>query len=96
MSVWALIPILGIFAVFGVPAYLFKRYFDLKERQLRQQNADDAEMRKELAALKSRVQVLESIVVDGDYELNRKLGALDEGKGKSESRALSKLPDDKP
>lgn len=75
---WVLVPILGIFAVFGVPAYLFKRYFDLKERQLKQQNADDAELRKELAALKGRIQVLESIVVDSDYDLNRKLAALDE------------------
>jgi hypothetical protein len=91
---WVLIPILGIVAVFGVPAYLFKRYFDLKERQLRQQSADDAETRKELAGLKARIQVLESIVVDSDYDLNRKLGALDENQ--AEARALPKVPGNKP
>jgi hypothetical protein len=91
---WVLIPILGIVAVFGVPAYLFKRYFDLKERQLKQQNADDAETRKELAGLKARIQVLESIVVDSDYDLNRKLDALDENK--AEARALPKVPGNKP
>jgi hypothetical protein len=91
---WILVPILGIVAVFGVPAYLFKRYFDLKERQLKQHSADDAEIRKELAALKGRIQVLESIVVDSDYDLNRKLGALDEGK--QEALALPRVPGAKP
>ncbi len=92
---WVLVPILAIVAFFGVPAYLFKRYFDLKERQLKQQHTDDAEMRKELAALKGRIQVLEAIVVDSDFDLNRKLGALDDGKQDS-SLSLPGVPGKKP
>jgi hypothetical protein len=39
-------------------------------------------------------ELAESIVVDSDYDLNRKIGALDEGK--QEALALPRVPGAKP
>lgn len=71
-----LIPIVAILAVFGVPAYMFKRVMDLKERKLEL----DAATNKQLEAYKEdrkllvgRLEVLEAIVEDGDFELNQQM-----------------------
>tara|TARA_R110002096_G_scaffold299503_2_gene493981 strand:+ start:55604 stop:55876 length:273 start_codon:yes stop_codon:yes gene_type:complete len=74
--VFWLIPIVAILAVFGVPAYMFKRVMDLKERKLEL----DAATNKQLEAYKEdrkllvgRLEVLEAIVEDGDFELNQQM-----------------------
>lgn len=74
---WWLIPLVAIAAMVGVPIYLAKRYFDLKERQLKSAGDREQEMARELAALRERVQVLEAIVVESDRELDRKLSKLE-------------------
>ena len=85
-----LIPIISVLAFFGVPAYFFKRYFDLKERRLKLDSDTEQLLKKELGSLRDegdkmreRLQVLESIVVEGDFELNKKLNALEDDKQKA-------------
>lgn len=77
---YALIPIVAILAVFGVPAYMFKRAMDYKERKLELQASEASEANKQLVAsneeraqLLERLEILEAIVHDGDYELNRQI-----------------------
>ena len=72
----ALIPIIAILATFGVPAYMFKRIMDLKERKLEL----EATANKQLAAysedrklLIERIELLEAVVQDGDFELNQQI-----------------------
>jgi hypothetical protein len=74
--VGALIPIIAILATFGVPAYMFKRIMDLKERKLEL----EATANKQLAAysedrklLIERIELLEAVVQDGDFELNQQI-----------------------
>ncbi|MBL4634930.1 MAG: hypothetical protein JKY56_13745 [Kofleriaceae bacterium] len=74
---YALIPIVAILAVFGVPAYMFKRAMDYKERKL-ELNASEANKQleasnEERTQLLERLELLEAIVHDGDYELNRQI-----------------------
>lgn len=72
----ALIPIFGIFFVFGMPVALvfMWKWFKLKEKEL----AVDAELRRTSGqALEQRVQRLESIILALDADLRTRLGAAD-------------------
>ncbi len=80
---WWIIPVVGIVAMFGVPTYVLKRYFDLRERRLALDEGSHRALSNQVAALQAakdeleqRVGVLESIVVEGDFELNRRLSRL--------------------
>ena len=71
-----LIPIVAILAVFGVPAYLIKRIMDLKERQLELTAAENKQLQaynEDRKLLVARLETLEAIVQDGDFELNQQI-----------------------
>mgnify|MGYP003631740600 CR=1 FL=1 len=71
-----LIPIVAILAVFGVPAYMFKRVMDLKERKLELAAATNKQLeayKEDRKLLVGRLEVLEAIVEDGDFELNQQM-----------------------
>ena len=73
---YALIPLLGILAVFGLPAYIFKRSMDYKERKLELESTTVKQLaahNEERQQLLDRIEALEAIVHDGDYELNRQI-----------------------
>ena len=91
----ALVPIIAIIAVFGLPAYIIKRVIDLREKRLELEGGATRELEsgamKELAAmreenklLKARIEAMEDTMMSGDYELNQKLKelALSEGSDK--------------
>lgn len=91
----ALVAIIAIVAVFGLPAYVVKRALDYRERRLELEAGSGKELEsgamKELAAmreenklLKARVEAMEDTMMSGDYELNQKLKelALSEGSDK--------------
>ncbi len=79
MVVEALIPLLAIALIFGFPVYVVKRRYDLKEKTL----GDDGVDKKELEALRSerrllqeRVENLETIVTNVDFELNMRVARI--------------------
>ena len=72
----ALIPIIAILAVFGVPAYMFKRIMDLKERKLELAAATNKQLQaynEDRQLLVERLEALEAVVQDGDFELNQQM-----------------------
>ena len=80
----ALVAIVAIVAVFGLPAYVIKRALDLKEKRLELEGGSRKElengamkelalMREENKLLVARVEAMEDTVMSGDYELNQKL-----------------------
>ena len=88
----ALVPIIAILAVFGLPAYIIKRVLDLREKRLELENGSRKELEsgamRELAAmrddnrlLQARVQTMEDTMMSGDYELNQKLKEIAIGEG---------------
>jgi len=74
--VFGLIPIVAILAVFGVPAYLIKRIMDLKERKLELTAVENKQLQahnEDRKLLVARLEALEAIVQDGDFELNQQI-----------------------
>ncbi len=72
----ALIPIVAILAVFGVPAYMFKRIMDFKLRKLELASATNKQLEsnnQERQLLLERVEALETVILDGDFELNQQI-----------------------
>src|SRR5438046_1962556 len=68
--------------VFGVPVYFVRRYLRLRERQVAALEGEQAGRRESLLlmenlSLKERIEKLEAMVTSVDFELNRKLAALD-------------------
>lgn len=59
----------------GMVGEWVKRYLAFKEKALKY-SGDSEQMRKELAALKSRVETLEKIVTDEGYQLDKKISNL--------------------
>jgi len=59
----------------GMVGEWVKRYLAFKEKALKH-SSDSEQMRKELAALKSRVETLEKIVTDEGYQLDKKISNL--------------------
>lgn len=73
---FGLIPIVAILAVFGVPAYLIKRIMDLKERKLELTAVENKQLQahnEDRKLLVARLEALEAIVQDGDFELNQQI-----------------------
>ena len=88
----AIVGIVAIVAVFGLPAYIIKRVLDLRERRLELEGGSRKELEsgamKEIAAmreenrlLQARVQSMEDTMMSGDYELNQKLKEMAIGEG---------------
>jgi len=76
LAVFGLIPIVAILAVFGVPAYLIKRIMDLKERKLELTAVENKQLQahnEDRKLLVARLEALEAIVQDGDFELNQQI-----------------------
>ncbi len=74
-----LVPIVAILMTFGVPAYILKRVFDLREKRLELEAGGAKElegMREENRLLRERVEAMEDVVYAGDFELNQKLKKL--------------------
>lgn len=66
----------AILAVFGVPAYLIKRIMDLKERKLELTAVENKQLQahnEDRKLLVARLEALEAIVQDGDFELNQQI-----------------------
>jgi hypothetical protein len=83
----AIVAIVAIVAVFGLPAYVIKRALDLREKRMELEGGSRNELEsgamKELAAmreenklLQARVEAMEDTMMSGDYELNQKLKAI--------------------
>jgi serine/threonine-protein kinase len=70
--------IVAILMVFGLPMYAIKRRYDLKERNLKSKEdpKELEESKKERKLLQERVENLESIVTNVDYELNLRIAKL--------------------
>ena len=94
----ALIPIVAILAVFGLPIYMFKRTMDYKERKLEIEtsaaNKQLAASNEERAQLVARLEVLEAIVHDGDFELNRQIKLVAKAEEKKRLSAGQKSDSD--
>ncbi len=74
-----IVPIVAILMTFGVPAYILKRVFDLREKRLELESGASLElegMREENRLLRERVEAMEDVVYAGDFELNQKLKKL--------------------
>lgn len=85
-----LIPIMGMLSFFSPILYFMKRRFDLKEKQLEASSqptlllpelsestrAELAVLQKENRRLQGRIENLETIVCNVDFELNRRLASL--------------------
>lgn len=80
----ALVAIVAIVAVFGLPAYVIKRALDLREKRMELESGSRKElesgamkelvaMREENKLLQARVEAMEDTMMSGDYELNQKL-----------------------
>lgn len=68
--------------VVGLPVYFIRRYLKLRERQVAalegaQSGGRESLLLEENRSLKDRIEKLESIVTSNDFELNRKLAAID-------------------
>jgi hypothetical protein len=67
----------------GVPTYFVRRYLKLRERQVaalegaRQPGPERLLLEEENRSLRDRIEKLEAIVTSSDFELNRKLAALE-------------------
>jgi hypothetical protein len=77
------VPAAGLFGVMAVPIYFVRRYLKLRERQVAalegaQSEGQERLLLEENRSLRERIEKLESIVSSSDYELNRKLAALDD------------------
>jgi len=75
------VPIVSVLAFFAVPIYWMKRRYDLQEKKTLRGNTSASN--KELAfvenerkLLQARVENLESIICNADYELNQRIGRL--------------------
>ncbi len=71
-----LVAIVAIVAVFGTPAYLIKRWMDLREKRLELESGarkDVARLEGERKLLAERVDALEAIVLSGDFELEQQI-----------------------
>lgn len=87
MPAVAIVAVLGMFAV---PLYFTKRWYDYREKKL-SARANEHEMqlmRKDYKQLIGRVQELETMVLDSDYELNTKLSKLELGSGDKPAQKL--------
>jgi len=62
--------------IVGCSIPLYKLWLD-HQREINVSAGDPDELRREIAALESRVQVLEAIVTDKTYDLRQELDALD-------------------
>lgn len=81
---------------FGAPTYLISRWMRLRERRLEldaKTNKLLVAMREENRLLEERVESLESVVMDADYELNQKLRNLElsDGAKVTQTRSLPRL-----
>lgn len=80
-----LVGLVAVVMVFGIPLYLIKRGFDLRERKaLREGDGSAAELeglREERKLLVGRIENLEAIVCDVDHELNMQIRRLVEQTG---------------
>jgi hypothetical protein len=69
--------------VFGVPIYFVRRYLRLREREVAALEGKRAGgpaqllLEEENRSLRERVEKLEAIITSADFDLNRKLAALD-------------------
>jgi predicted Ser/Thr protein kinase len=85
-----LIPIIAIIMVFGPVFYWVKRRYDLKEKQLTGGDPGTVKLLQAAEAerklLVERIENLEAIVCNNDYELNMRIGQL--AAGQSNVRAL--------
>ena len=64
---------------FGALYDMYKKHIEFKERTLNHNNKADEksiEMRKHIAALEERVQVLEKIVTDEGYQVHKEISKL--------------------
>jgi hypothetical protein len=87
-----LFPLLMMLGFFGIPLYLFWRYLRIKERGIvaREDDLRLTALEKENIELKHRLQLIESIVEDTDFELNRKLAALPEAPPEPDDAAFAR------
>jgi len=71
-----MIPI--IMLVFVVEYFKYKKFTNRALLDLQKELAADSsdDLKKELAALQERINVLEQIITDRNYELERKIGSL--------------------
>jgi hypothetical protein len=83
---WLLITLLpvvlsgGLFV--GLPVYFVRRYLKLRERQVaaleaQQGGPDRLRLEEENRNLRERIEKLETVITSGDFELNRRLAALE-------------------
>lgn len=97
----AIVAIVAIIAVFGLPAYAIKRALDLREKRMELEGGSrkqlDSGAMKELTAmreenrlLQARVQSMEDTMMSGDYELNQKLKEIALGESDSPAPLPSK------
>lgn len=97
MGMMELLILLGVVLptalVAGVPIYFVRRYLKLREREVaalearKPGGADHLRLEEENRGLRQRVEQLEAIVTASDFELNRKLAAL-EVPGQAEAVAV--------
>ena len=85
-----MVAIAALVGFFGVPIYFTKRWYDYREKKLsaRSNEHEMQLMRKDYKQLIGRVQELETMVLDSDYELNTKLSKLELGSGDKPAQKL--------